>query len=183
MWEPVENLDCSSALSHLPSDNDASLLAVNHYISVWGGHTTGQPSSQLLGTQQHGGHASRAHVPNKSGLRPMAIFAMSVEYSSAEEAASNTVCSIAWCWWSRTPTRYSSSVPNESLRSLINFLLFFGFSCTTLTLFRTIKMQILFQCKASIFNVAFSCSCSLRLFSSKQSTYPFENCNRVNWHL
>lgn len=101
MWEPVENLDRGDAESRLPSGNDASLLAVNHCISVWVGHTTGQQSSQLLGTQQRGGHANQAHVPSKSGLSPTAIFAMSVEYSWTEKQASNTV-GIKHCQQHRT---------------------------------------------------------------------------------
>lgn len=91
----MENLDCSDAGSRLPSDNDASLLAVNHYISVWAGHTTGQQSSQLFGTQRRGRHANQAHVPSKAGLSSTAIFAMSAEYSSAEEPPSNTVSNTA----------------------------------------------------------------------------------------
>lgn len=145
MWEPVENLDGGDAESRLPSDNDASLLAVNHYISVWAGHTTGQQSSQLLGTQRHGSHANQAHVPSKSGLSLTAIFAMSVEYSSTEEPPSNTVSNTARHCWSRTCTRCDGNVPTESLHSLIHFLFCSGSSCSTITLCRTIKMLIFLQ--------------------------------------
>lgn len=52
MWELVKkkNLEGDNTRSHLPRDNDASLLAVSHCISVWAGRATGQQSSQLLGT-------------------------------------------------------------------------------------------------------------------------------------
>lgn len=110
MWERVKNLDQGDADSHVPSDNDASLLAVNHYISVWAGHTTGQQSTHLFGTQQHSGHANQAHVPGKSGLSPTAIFAMAVECSSTEKPASNPVRNIACCCWSRTPIQGATAM-------------------------------------------------------------------------
>lgn len=129
------NLDHRDTESCLPSDNDASLLAVNHYISVWVGHTTGQQSSRLLGTQQHSGRANQALVPGKSGLSPVAIFAMDVENLSTEKQASNIVGNIAWCWWSRTPTWYA--VHSMSHYSLINFLFCFDFSCIRITWCKT----------------------------------------------
>lgn len=136
------NLDGRNIESHLPSDNDASLLAVNHYISVWGGHTTGQQSSQLLGTQHHRGRANQALVPGKFGLSPVAIFAMDVENLSTEKQASNIVSNIAWCWQSRTSTHYDNTAFNESLHLLINLLFCLDSSCIAITLYTTHKMDI-----------------------------------------
>lgn len=118
-----EILDGGDAESFLPSDNDASLLAVNHCIHVRAGRTTGQQPRQLLGTSLHGSHANQAHVPGKSGLSQMAIFAMSVERSSTEEPTSDAVSNIACCWQSRTPTSYDNDIPVDSSGSLIFFLL------------------------------------------------------------
>lgn len=130
----------------LPSDNDASLLAVNHYISIRAGHSNGQPSRQLLGTLQHRGHANQAHVPGKSGLNLTTVFAMAAERSVAEKPASDTISNIGWCWWSRKPTSYSSNVPNESLRSVINLPLCCDSSCTTIIYYTIIHFVEQLKC-------------------------------------
>lgn len=68
-----------------------------------------------------------------------------LKYSSTEKTSIIKQCQqhySTWCWWSRTPTRYDSNVSNKSLHSLFYFLFCCGSSCTTITLCRTIKMQM-----------------------------------------
>lgn len=90
----------------LPSDKEASLLAEHRDISFWAEHTTGQQSTQLLGTQQHV-HANQACVPGKSGPSLTAIFATSVELSSTEKHCMTLVMQNTY------------NVLNDSLYSLI----------------------------------------------------------------
>ena len=124
---------------------------VNRCISIWAGRTAGQQSSQLPGTAagpiRLRSRANQAPVPGTAEPSPPAIFAMTVEYSSPEEPASSPVSSSAR--WSGAATWCGSSVPSESLHSLINFppchrfLLHNNHWWYSNTLWRTINMQIL----------------------------------------
>lgn len=135
-----EKQDCGVGTSHLPSNNHASLLAVNHYISLWAAHTTEQQSSRLLGTESSAA-AMPIRLTSQVNLAvSMPIFATSAECWSAKNPAFNTISMTTWCCWSRAVGR-NNNVPSESLHPLIVFLCPES-SCAIVTLCRMIKMLI-----------------------------------------
>lgn len=124
----------------LPSNNHASLLAVNHYISLWAAHTTGQQSSRLFGTENSTAAMTIRLTSQVNLAASMPIFAASAECWSAKNPAFNTINMMTRCCWSKA-VRKNSNVPSESLHLLIVFLCLKS-SCERVTLCRMIKMLI-----------------------------------------
>lgn len=68
LWNPRDSVKkkkwyCGVGRSHLPSDNHASLLAVNHYSSLRAAPTTEQQANLLLGSAS----GCQARIPSKFG--------------------------------------------------------------------------------------------------------------------
>lgn len=149
-----EKQDCGVGTSHLPNNNHASLLAVNHYVSLWVAHTTEQQSSQLFGTE-----SSAAAMPIRLSSQvnlavSMPNFAMSAECWSAKNPAFNTIGMTTRCCWNRTVAK-NNNVSSESLHPLIVFLCL-EYTCAIVRLCGIIKMQI-FLLLTCIFNHSKHC--------------------------